>query len=582
VSLFGLRWGNFSCSSLKKKGTTRHDVRVNTHVKGQREEEERKETAGARMTSSSPPLSSLPSPPPSAAMTTFPPPRRYLTMRSARLEPISFASLTEFCDDDDDGVGGSARSQNHLTHNLEFTPRDGSRLLSTTSGDALRVYDVPTKMRVTKRTNEEEEEEEEVGSRLKCVAELRLPKSHYDACWYPAAQANARETMLTLCASKDSGVKLFDVSEEEDDDDALTTTTYLSSSKREKCSYSVKNRNDELVPSISCAFTGNGGKVLGGRREERGACVWDANRPGHECQIVGFDTQSKLTSCFASGNEYNGFIENSDGNIFAAGSYEDGNSVCVYDLRDGFNGSDCCVLSITNPHKNEKTGKMGGGVTRLKFSADGRALFSSARKSNSILCWDLRANVNGSLFTNIQRPNVRSNAKTKFDIEPCGKHLVSGGDDGILRCFDLDQNGKEVFAWKAPPKDGEVLIAAFTFHPLASSLKELADRNEEDGKNDSERIMNDVALGASACGERMYHPSTRRKFTTTTTTSTSDDSSDNSDSSDSDSTSSRGSFSAREEKKMKSERARKELARSKSHRNDNVISVWGYAREIAS
>jgi len=540
------------------------------------------------MTSSSPPLSSAAI---ATTTTTFPPPR-YVTMRSARLDPISFSSnVTEFCNDDEnenDGVFGllaQKGSHHHLTHNLEFTPRDGSRLLSTTSEDVLRVYDVPAKMK-TVETNEEEEEEEEEekvdGSRLKCVAQLKLPKSHYDACWYPAAQANARETMLTLCASKDSGVKLFDVSEEEDDDDALTTTTYLSSSKREKCSYSVKNRNDELVPSISCAFTGNGGKVLGGRREERGACVWDANRPGHECQIVGFDTQSKLTSCFASGNEYNGFIENSDGNIFAAGSYEDGNSVCVYDLRDGFNGSDCCVLSITNPHKNEKTGKMGGGVTRLKFSADGRALFSSARKSNSILCWDLRANVNGSLFTNIQRPNVRSNAKTKFDIEPCGKHLVSGGDDGILRCFDLDQNGKEVFAWKAPPKDGEVLIAAFTFHPLASSLKELADRNEEDGKNDSERIMNDVALGASACGERMYHPSTRRKFTTTTTTSTSDDSSDNSDSSDSDSTSSRGSFSAREEKKMKSERARKELARSKSHRNDNVISVWGYAREIAS
>ena len=101
-------------------------------------------------------------------------------------------------------------------------------------------------------------------------------------------------------------------------------------------------------------------------------------------------------------------------------------TVFVYDLRDGFNGSDCCVLSITNPHKNEKTGKMGGGVTRLKFSADGKTLFSSARKSNSILCWDLRANVTESMFTNIQRPNVRSNAKTKFDIEPCGKHLVSG------------------------------------------------------------------------------------------------------------------------------------------------------------
>ena len=61
------------------------------------------------------------------------------------------------------------------------------------------------------------------------------------------------------------------------------------------------------------------------------------------------------------------------------------------------------------------------------------------------------------MFTNIQRPNVRSNAKTKFDIEPCGKHLVSGGDDGILRCFDLEQNGKEVFAWKAPPNDAAQL-----------------------------------------------------------------------------------------------------------------------------
>jgi hypothetical protein len=243
------------------------------------------------MTSSSPPL-------PSAAIatttTTFPPPR-YVTMRSARLDPISFSSsnVTEFCngDDENDGVDGllaQKGSHHHLTHNLEFTPRDGSRLLSTTSEDVLRVYDVPAKMK-TVETNEEEEEKVD-GSRLKCVAQLKLPKSHYDACWYPAAQANARETMLTLCASKDSGVKLFDVSEEEEDDgdDALTTTTttYLSSSKREKCSYSVKNRNDELVPSISCAFTGNGGKVLGGRREERGACVWDANRPGHECQVV--------------------------------------------------------------------------------------------------------------------------------------------------------------------------------------------------------------------------------------------------------------------------------------------------------
>jgi len=528
-----------------------------------------------------------------------PPPaeEKFLTMRSRLLHPKSFVDKVVVTTEGETSSLKLARTttttlkttlkttstaETHVTHNLEFT-RDGSRLLSTTAGDdVLRVYEVPAKMIMMSSDGDED------GELLKCALKMKLPKSHYDACWYPAAQGNVRETLLTLCAAKDSGVKLFNVSPSSDDDD--DGVSILSSSSREKCSYSIKNRNDELVPSISCAFTGNGGKVLGGRREEKGVCVWDTSRPGHECQVVGFDTQSKLTSCFATGNEYNGFIENSEGNIFAAGSYENGNSICVYDLRDGFNGSDCCVLSITNPHKNEKTGKMGGGVTRLKFSADGRALFSSARKSNSILCWDLRANVNGSMFTNIQRPNVRSNAKTKFDIEPCGKHLVSGGDDGILRCFDLDQNGKEVFAWKAPPKDAAVLIAAFTFHPLASSVKEFIAGKEGESKftdiyDDENRIMNDVALGASACGERLFHPSTGRRFINNNTINSTSDSDSSGDSSSSDSSSSSSSSSSstsettnRTPPPPPTTTTRKEQATNASHRN-NVISIWGYARE---
>ena len=46
-----------------------------------------------------------------------------------------------------------------------------------------------------------------------------------------------------------------------------------------------------------------------------------------------FQDSIELPSCFATGNEYNGFIENSDGNIFAAGSYEGGNSICtIYEM----------------------------------------------------------------------------------------------------------------------------------------------------------------------------------------------------------------------------------------------------------
>jgi hypothetical protein len=160
-----------------------------------------------------------------------------------------------------------------------------------------------------------------------------------------------------------------------------------------------------------------------------------------------------------------------------------------------------------------------------------------------------------------------------------------------LRCFDLDQNGKEVFAWKAPPKDAAVLIAAFTFHPLASSVKEFIAGKEGESKftdiyDDENRIMNDVALGASACGERLFHPSTGRRFINNNTINSTSDSDSSGDSSSSDSSSSDSSSSSsstsettnRTPPPTTTTRTRKEQATNASHRN-NVISIWGYARE---
>ena len=391
----------------------------------------------------------------------------------------------------------------HMTHNLEFT-HCGQGLLAHSENGLLYLYNVKNK------PEEEEEEEEE-----DCVTDesestekkkkkkknvFKVPKSTYDVKFYPGAHREIKETMIVICASKDNGVKMLDVSSSSSSSIAEKSLRMA----REKSQYFEKNRNDELVGSISCSFTGNGGKILGGKRE-KGICVWNADRPGCDFQDVGFNTQSKLTSCFAVGNEQNNGIDCA--NVFAAGSYGDGNAICLYDLRNGYNGNDCCVLAIENPHKYDAVSNKncGGGITCLKFSMDGNGLFSSARKSNSILCWDLRKAVKAENFMEgMQRPN-RSNAKTKFDIEPCGKHLVAGGDDGILRCFNLRENGKEVFAFKA----SDDAVAAFQFHPLASSLKETStingsnDRKEEEEEEDL--CMNDVALGASVSGERSYN-----------------------------------------------------------------------------
>ena len=158
-----------------------------------------------------------------------PPPaeEKFLTMRSRLLHPKSFVDKVVVTTEGETSSLKLARTtttlkttlkttstaETHVTHNLEFT-RDGSRLLSTTAGDdVLRVYEVPAKMIMMSSDGDED------GELLKCALKMKLPKSHYDACWYPAAQGNVRETLLTLCAAKDSGMKLFNVSPSSDDDD---------------------------------------------------------------------------------------------------------------------------------------------------------------------------------------------------------------------------------------------------------------------------------------------------------------------------------------------------------------------------
>ena len=121
-----------------------------------------------------------------------------------------------------------------------------------------------------------------------------------------------------------------------------------------------------------------------------------------------------------------------------------------------------------------------------------------------------------------------------------------------------------MFARKAPPKDESVLVAAFTFHPLASSLKERVSEGNIADNDDGNLIMNDVALGASASGERLYHPSTGRKFMSNSSSSSSSSSSSESSSSES--------LSSREVRTT----TKKEPSDGSQR---NVLSIWGWTRE---
>lgn len=63
-------------------------------------------------------------------------------------------------------------------------------------------------------------------------------------------------------------------------------------------------------------------------------------------------------------------------------------------------------------------------------------LVSGSRKDNKLLVWDIRY-YNRPL--NILSREVDTNQRIYFDISPCGKYLVSGGTDGVVKVWDVNK-----------------------------------------------------------------------------------------------------------------------------------------------
>ena len=98
---------------------------------------------------------------------------------------------------------------------------------------------------------------------------------------------------------------------------------------------------------------------------------------------------------------------------------------------------------------------------QLCFSADGNFLYTGARRDTTIRCWDVRYASgewppggrhvdtcvsccshaypcsDAGVVYSLERASGGTNQRMTFDVEPCGRHLATGGEDGLLRTFDL-------------------------------------------------------------------------------------------------------------------------------------------------
>lgn len=181
-----------------------------------------------------------------------------------------------------------------------------------------------------------------------------------------------------------------------------------------RATYRAYDDADEVTAAFSVGFSPDGDRIYGGYNK----CirVFDVSRPGRSYEtVVTYKKRQEglpgMVSCLA--------FTPSDPGLFAAGSYS--GLVGVYHLG----GHDLvCVL-----HGHQ------GGVTQVQFSPDGHYLYTGARRDPHMWCWDVR--FTSSAVYCMQRDTQETNQKIQFDIEPCGRHLITGGEKGAVKVFDL-------------------------------------------------------------------------------------------------------------------------------------------------
>lgn len=230
-----------------------------------------------------------------------------------------------------------------------------------------------------------------------------------------------------------------------------------------RASYRPYNALDEMESPSTVCFANQGSQVvLGGFRTDRMLHVFDLNRPGRDPTIVlklgktrrSKDGQKGIVSALSASSE----------NLLAVGTYSPG-SIYLYDLRaqsspvSEINISGTCVVGhgkshsrkrkhFVEPDSEEDTLNFSAakiqwyqsraqlGVTQVDFVGENQYLFSSSRRSNAVLQWDLRSISSSNFCPGIASYETHNGTNQRLEYEVEGEHLYVGGEDDKVRVYN--------------------------------------------------------------------------------------------------------------------------------------------------
>ena len=206
-----------------------------------------------------------------------------------------------------------------------------------------------------------------------------------------------------------------------------------------------------MVSAQSVSFDAAGDRIYAGLTNE--VRVFDVSVPGKECDTrktwkkKSEGGQKGIVSCIATHPTLP--------NVYAVGTYR--KTLGLY-LEP--HGSCLCLL----------TGQS-GGITHIRFTADGTKILAGGRKDPEILVWDVRNP--GQLYSSLRR-KADTNQRIQFDVSPLRPDLVgSANTDGSVTFWELSKISSE--AASAGPVEphrvcqdiaaGGECVNGFSFHP---------------------------------------------------------------------------------------------------------------------